>query len=389
MRILVLGAGQQGQAVVYDLARSEAVESVTCADADSRALERCLANLDSGKVKAVRLDAGDPGAVRKLMGDGFDVAVDMLPITFIRGLGQAAVDTRTHLVNTYYDHDLRDLAEPIRQVGITVLPEMGLDPGIDLVLAGSAVREFEKVTALYSYGGGIPEPAAIDNPLKYKISWTWAGVLNSYDRDARMIEDGQAVDVPSAETFQPQYVHRVDVAPLGALEAFPNGDAVRYVERLGLAETIRTAGRYSLRWPGHAQTWRVFKELGFLQNQPVDGLPGGVSPRQFMIRHLAPRLQYGPRERDIAVLLIILEGVRQSRPVRRTMRIVDYRDGETGLMAMARTVGFPASIAAQMIADGTIQERGLLSPLTDVPAGAFRAELARRGIEVHEEETSL
>jgi saccharopine dehydrogenase-like NADP-dependent oxidoreductase len=56
------------------------------------------------------------------------------------------------------------------------------------------------------------------------------------------------------------------------------------------------------------------------------------------------------------------------------------RDLETGHSAMSRTVGYTASIGAQMIASGQITGRGLLSPVNDVPYEPFVRELQRRGI---------
>ena len=51
---------------------------------------------------------------------------------------------------------------------ITILPEMGMDPGIDLVLARLAVDELDTVYGLYSYGAGLPEPACAEaNPLHF------------------------------------------------------------------------------------------------------------------------------------------------------------------------------------------------------------------------------
>lgn len=55
---------------------------------------------------------------------------------------------------------------------------------------------------------------------------------------------------------------------------------------------------------------------------------------------------------------------------------------ETGLTAMSRTVGFTASIGAQMLPTGAIEGRGLLSPVHDVPWGPFEAQLAKRDIHV-------
>jgi len=52
-----------------------------------------------------------------------------------------------------------------------------MDPGIDLVLLGRAAGLFDRIDTIDSYGAGVPEPGADDNPLRYKVTWTFAGVL--------------------------------------------------------------------------------------------------------------------------------------------------------------------------------------------------------------------
>jgi len=65
------------------------------------------------------------------------------------------------------------------------------------------------------------------------------------------------------------------------------------------------------------------------------------------------------------------------------------RNLETGLMAMAQGVGWPAGIAACMLADGTIHAKGVLSPMFHIPYPAFIDALRGRGIVVEEEEIIL
>jgi saccharopine dehydrogenase-like NADP-dependent oxidoreductase len=257
-----------------------------------------------------------------------------------------------------------------------------MDPGIDLVLGAEAVRRFDRVTRLDSYGGGVPEPGADDNPLRYRISWAWDGVLDSYVRPARFLRSGVVVEVPGTEIFHGEFIHTIEVDPLGTLEAFPNGDAIGYAAKFGITESVRTTGRYALRWPGHADLWRTFARLGFLEDTPVPTL-SQITPREFMHRHLEPRLQYRPEQRDAVVIRVVAEGEGYRSP-RLVLDVIDYRDTDSGLMAMNRTVGFPASIAAQMIVSGIIKERGLLSPTRHVPFGPFMAELQKRGIHVRE-----
>jgi saccharopine dehydrogenase-like NADP-dependent oxidoreductase len=174
---------------------------------------------------------------------------------------------------------------------------------------------------------------------------------------------------------------------LGELEAFTNGDATRYLARLGLAAGgIRHAGRYVLRWPGHARLWKTMVDLGLLDEGTVmvDGRP--VDRRRYLAAALAPGLDYGPRERDVAVVRVEVLGRREGRARRVVLRLTDMRDLDTGLSAMSRTVGFTAAIGARLIMDGTVSRRGVLSPLRDVPYPRLKQELADRGITIFEED---
>ncbi len=385
MNVLVLGGGRQGKAAIYDLVGSPEVKRLLCADAELDALRAFLAPLGTPKASAVQLDASDTAALRSLMNDAIDVVVDLLPRQFAPSVAQAAIDAGVHLVNTNYDHDLRDLAAKAQQANVALLPEMGFDPGIDLVLAGEAVRHLDEVHALISYGGGVPEPSAShDNPLRYKITWTWEGVLHSYHRTARQIREGQIITIPADKLFEPEHGRVIELPELGELEAFPNGDASVYAEKLGIERTVRTVARYALRWPGHRAFWQAMVQLGFLDETPVPGLPTEVTPRQFMVHHLEPRLRYEPEQRDLAIIRVDVEGLAGGRRQRRVIDLIDAKDTTAQLTAMSRTVGFTASIGAQMLARGTIADRGLLSPAVHVPYEPFVHELHRRGIRAGE-----
>jgi len=269
------------------------------------------------------------------------------------------------------------------------MPECGLDPGIDLVLYGQARRRFDELQVINSYCGGIPEASACDNPLNYKISWTWEGVISSSKREGRFIREGRVVDIPPEEQHESDLIHTIDFPQLGRLEALPNGNAVFFTDLLGVTPTIRETGRYSLRWPGWCAFWAPLKRLGFLDEDPVKGLPGNITPHQFMTKHLEPRLQYGDDEKDLVAMYNVFEGMRGGRRVRLTSWLLIERDLETGLMAMSKGVGYPASIAAQMIARGEIARKGVLTPVEDIPCGPFIQQLAERGITVHEKEEFL
>jgi saccharopine dehydrogenase-like NADP-dependent oxidoreductase len=169
------------------------------------------------------------------------------------------------------------------------------------------------------------------------------------------------------------------------MEAVPNGDAAFYTDLLGVTSGIREAGRYALRWPGWCAFWRPLKRLGLLSDEPLKGLDCAVTPHQFMVKLLEPRLQYLDDEKDVVAMYNFFAGIKDGRPKTLKTGLVIERDLESGLYGMSLGVGFPASIVAQMIASGEIKKTGVLNPALHVPYDRFMAALAERGIVVMEE----
>ena len=389
MRVVVLGGcGIQGRAAVFDLAKRPEVKEVICADANFEALNEISAFTDMAKIRTESLDANNPEALDRLFRQA-DVAIDLLPRQFMETVCQSAVRTGVSVVNSNYAYPIAHLDEAARRAGVAIMPECGLDPGIDLVIYGEARRRFDELHVVNSYCGGLPERAACDNPFNYKISWVFEGVLASTKRDSRMIRKGKIIEIPGADQHDPRHIHPVDFPGLGTLEAIPNGDAVFFTDALGVTTTIRETGRYSLRWPGWSALWHPLKKLGFLSEDPVPGLPCPVSPYQMLDKLLGPQLQYKRNEKDLVAMLNIFEGKKGGKQVRLISRLLFERDLETGIMAMAKGVACPASIAARMIAAGEIRESGVLSPMTHIPYSAFVEALCDLGIVVHEEEHVL
>lgn len=385
MNVLLLGVGMQGKAALRDLARSEGVERVVAADGNEEMLRAHVEEMGYGeKVRCQRLQAGRRESLDRLFAEGPDVAIDLLPPAFIGAVGRAAVRHGVHLVNTMYTTaELGELAPRAEEEGVSLLPELGMDPGIDLVLLGEATRGFERVREILTYGSGIPVPEDADNPVRYKVSWTFEGVLRSYDRPARVVERGRAVEIPAREIFRPEHGHDLEVEGIGRLEAYPNGDVLDLVHLLGLNRShLARAGRYTLRYPGHRAFWGTLAELGLLDDEPVFVDGARVDKKSFLAAALEPRLRYDEGERDVGIIRVEVAGLRKGEPTVCTFQVVDRRDLETGLTAMSRLVGFSASVGAQMIARGQIDRPGLLSPLRDVPYRPFVRALEERGITV-------
>jgi lysine 6-dehydrogenase len=388
MKVLLLGVGMQGKAALYDLVQSQDVTEIIAADQNIEALKSYLANGRYGaKVRCSFVNAKDPDSIEQLMKSGVDVAIDLLPSSVCGRVAAVAVQNRVHLVNTFYTlPEVKALATQAESSNVTILPEFGLDPGIDLVMLGEAVRSLDEVEEIWSYGGGIPEHEAANNPLKYKVTWTFEGVLNSYRRAGKVIRDGAIVQIQDTEMFYPENIHQIDIEGVGMLEAFPNGDAVKYADLLGIAKSkLKALGRYAMRWPGHCAFWRTIVDLHLLDGEPVmvDGV--AVDRKHYLVAALEPHLQYRTDERDMVILRTEVKGKKGNRTQRVVVQMIDRRDLQTGFTAMNRTVGYTASIGAQMIGSGKVTKRGVLTPINDIPYLDLKRELAKRGILVTSE----
>ncbi len=393
MSIVLIGAaGLQGKAALYDLGQASNLPEIIAVDRRHEVVETCLKEWKLlSEITVAELDAHDERELSKLMEQG-TVVINLLPSGFSLDIARMAIENRANLVDTGYIINVDRMSEPAtraildeldqraKKAQVAILRECGMDPGIDLLMCGEAVRELDEVYELASYGSGFPEATAANNVLKYKITWTFDGVLRSYKRGGRYLKDGEIREFTDLEMFSPAHTYSITLPPFGELDVFPNGDAVAFAERLGIRNTVRSIGRFVCRWPGHNDFWHKMVQLQFLDDRPVQVGDVSVMPREFTRALLEPQLQYQPEERDVVFIHVEVRGRKNGKDKLIVYELIDERDLQTGLMAMNRTVGFSASIGAQMILRGDIKEKGLLSPLTDVPYAIFEKELRDRNI---------
>lgn len=387
MKVLLLGVGLQGKAALHDLVNSEEVSEIIAADIDIEGLKTLVAKKQYSKVSCEYLDVNKQENIDQLMAQKPDVVIDLLPVNFVDKIAQSAVNHGLNLVNTCYTSQfLKTLADEAENKGIIILPEFGFDPGIDLVILGEARKGLENIELINSYGAGIPEAEACNNPLNYKVTWTFEGVLRSYFRKGILIKDGKIVEIKENEMFHPENIHEVEIEGVGKLEAIPNGDAVKYLEIIGIKKDskeyslINEMGRYSMRWPGHSSLWKTLVDLHFLDNEPITINNIEVNRQEFLAKIIEPHIILEPHERDLAILRVELIGMKDGKKKRIIYDMVDKRDLDSGFTAMSRTVGFTASIGAQLIGLGKISKKGLLTPVNDIPYEILDSELRKRNI---------
>jgi len=376
MRFLVLGAGAMGRAVAYDLARTDGVDQVTLADSDAKRARQAKAFASSKLVRTATLDVTDAGAVVGAM-EGQDVAVSCVPYRFNFELSKAAIEAGVHMCDLGGNNDVVRkqlcLDAKARRVGVTIIPDCGLAPGMATVLTADALRRMDRVTEVHIRVGGLPvEPTG---PLGYMLLFNPVGLVNEYKELPVVIRQGKVQRAaPLDELEEIEFPE-----PFGKLEAFNTSGGTSTLPQTLLGK-VQELDYKTIRYPGHRDKVKCMMDLGLFDEEPLSMAGKEVVPREVTEALLWERL---PREGDDVVLLRVwVEGEVEGRERTLTYTLIDHCDPEVGLTAMQRTTAFPASIVARMLASGEIDQRGVVPQELVVPTRSYLEELENRGINV-------
>ena len=139
----------------------------------------------------------------------------------------------------------------------------------------------------------------------------------------------------------------------------------------------------TLRYPGHYQQFKAFKDLGLFREEAITLASGvTVAPRELYHALLAPQLG-AEQIVDICVMRATGTGEVEGRWLAFTVDLIDRYDEATGFTAMERLTGWHAAIMAQFIGHGEIAP-GVWPLEKAVSAGRFMEEIRKRGISFSE-----
>ncbi|MEA5111960.1 Lysine 6-dehydrogenase [bioreactor metagenome] len=347
MKILVLGAGLVGGPMAMDLAMDGEFE-VTSADISAEAL---LKLREFPGIQTIKADLGDlPELVA--LANGFDLVVSAVPGHMGYRTLETLIECRKNVVDiAFFPEDMFSLDEKAKALGVTVICDMGVAPGMSNVLLGCGASMLDHLEKGIIYVGGLPVVRTW--PYEYKAVFSPIDVIEEYTRPARYIDGGRLV-VREALS-DPELI---DFPGIGTLEAF-NSDGLRT-----LATTLK--GDYmiekTLRYKGHIEKMAVLRDTGFFSKEPLNINGTLISPLEFTSRLLFPKWKLEPGEEDHTVMQVITEGTRDGVRQRYTWNLYDRYDTASGIHSMARTTGYAATMAARLIAGGLYHEKGVSAP---------------------------
>lgn len=376
----VLGAGRQGTAAAFDLARWGEASRVLLADLDleiaRQAAERVNTLLTTSVVEPAQVDVTDLEAVERLLA-GVDAFLSAVPYYYNLGLTQVALRVGAHMCDlgghTGIARRQHGLDAEARAAGLSIIPNCGQVPGMGTSLIVYAIELLDEATDVYMWDGGLPQNPR--PPFNYLLTFHIAGLTNEYAEPAVFIRDGRVMEVePMTELESVEFPQ-----PIGALEAFVTGGGLDTMPWT-FEGRLRTLQNKTLRYPGHFAQLRAFYDLGLWDLTPIPVGDVEVVPRDVFHALFEPQVTF-PGDEDVVIVRIKALGKKEGRDAEAIVELIDTFDEATGFTAMERGTGWSAAIVAQMMVRGQIP-RGAGGVEKMVPAQPFVDELRRRGFDV-------
>ena len=439
--ILILGAGLSASSLIrYLLERAEENNwFLKIVDQDIELVKRKIGG--HSRAEALSFNALDPHERRPILGHS-DLVISMLPARFHVDVAKDCIDLKVNLITpSYISPEMRALDQEARDAGIVIMNEIGVDPGIDHMSAMKIIHEVQAkggtVESFKSFCGGLIAPESDNNPWHYKFTWNPRNVvLAGQGGAASFIHNGEYKYIPYNRLFD--RLDRISIGEYGKFEGYPNRDSLSYRSLYGL-DTIPTLYRGTLRRPNFCKGFNVFCELGmtddtykmrnsatltprgflnaflpyhdgitvedkfkmflredrmYLYDQfeflgifdedETFGIPD-ASPAQLLEKLLTRKLSLEEDDKDMLVMYHEFEYTLNTSRYKIVSSMINLGEDQT-YTSMSNTVGLPVAIAAKMILNGTLSEKGVTLPVQKNVYEPILAELETFNIRFEETE---
>ena len=368
-----------GKEVVRDLVAGEKVEKIILADVAPEKAHEFVAALGTEKVEVVELDATRDDVLREVMSRG-DVVVNALFYAFNERVARAAIDIGVHAVDLGghiggVTENILNLSEEAAAKNVTIIPDLGVAPGMTNILAGYGATKLDQVDSIKLYVGGIPtEPKP---PLQYTQVFSLEGVFDHYTEPSKAIQKGKLTEVESLTGVEPIYFDE-----FGVLEAFYTSGGISTLYKT--FPDVKTLEYKTIRYKGHAGNFQLLADLGFLNKDNIVQVEGqDISVRAVVREALKKKLDLGTKG-DAVLLRAIISGEKNEEQMTYEYEMVVRKDTEANITAMARATANTISVVAQMIGNGEIDQRGVYPPEQIVPGREFIRQMSKRGVVIKE-----
>lgn len=376
----VIGAGRQGIAAAYDLAKFGEAEKIILIDLQMPDEAKARLEKLTGKNIFVsrKTDVKNLSELKKNL-EGVNAVISCVPYYFNLELAKTAIELGINFCdlggNTRVVEEQLKLNKEALEKGISIVPDCGMDPGLNISFIENILHQFDETISIRSYGAGLPQNPV--PPWNYLSSFHLNGLTNEYYGDAIFLREGKIYRAACLQELEE--INFCD--PIGKLEAAVTSGGLSTLP-FDLEGKVQTLENKTLRYPGHWNQFRAYSLLGLFESEliKIDGKE--ISPRDFFHKLLGPKISMGKFE-DLGIIRIFAEGVKDGKNAKYELVLIERYDEATGFTAMQKLTGWHASIIAILSASGKAVKGAV--PVHKAVSGKLIIEEAkRRGFEIKE-----
>lgn len=431
-KILILGAGMVAKPIADYLLSTQ--NELTIASRTKEKADKLIKGRKNGH--SISWTANNLDLLDQLVSE-HDLTVSLLPFAHHVAVAKLCIKHHKHMVTTsYVSEEMKGLDKVAKNAGITILNEMGVDPGFDHMTAMRIIDKIHsaggKIKECYSLCGALAAPEEADNPFKYKFSWSPKGVIMAGNNEAKFLKNGKVVEILPENLFKNPM--QIDFPEIGIMEVYPNRDSLVYIDLYNLPE-VETMFRGTFRYPNWCESMDAIKALGMVgyEKQNFEGktykeivaekigvYPSNVKEKvveRLNLKLNSPaivamewlglfsnhrvninigstfditanlmlnKMMLPEGARDMVIMLhSFLVEMSDGRKEVIQSRLLDFATQED--TSIARTVALPAAIAVKLILDGKIKNTGVHIPIAKTIYEPVLDELEKLGISMVEE----
>ena len=343
-KVVVLGSGMIGSVIARDLSEEY---HVTVVDKDSHKLNILREN---SSVRTIISDLNSEIKVQEIIID-YDLVICALPgFMGFKALKSIVSEGKNVVDISFSSEDPFDLDSLAVEKKVTAVVDCGISPGLSNLVLGYHNERME-ISNYKCMIGGLPVHKEL--PFQYKAFFSPIDVIEEYTRPARIVEDGKLITKDAMTDSE-----IVEFEQVGKLEAV-NTDGLRTLLK---TMNIPNMVEKTLRYPGHIELMKIFKQIGLFKNEEIDIGGKHIKPIELTSKLIFPFWTPVANEEDFTVLKFSIGGNADDMNVEHVYTVFDRSNVETRTSSMARTTGYTCCAVARLILEEKYTRKGICPP---------------------------
>ncbi|NHZ85928.1 MAG: saccharopine dehydrogenase [Planctomycetia bacterium] len=343
-KIVVLGTGLVGKAMILDLYKSYNITAVDISLKNLSDLEK-LPN-----VTTIAIDLSVSSNIKKVIKDA-DLVIGAVPGFMGFNMVKNVIEAGKNIVDiSFFPEDPLELDKSAKENGVTAIVDCGVSPGMGNIILGHYLNKID-ISSYKCLVGGLPQKP--EKPWGYKAVFSPIDVIEIYTRPVRYRKNMKIIIDKALSKCE-----TIEFKNIGKFEAWYT-DGLR---TLLDTTTIPNIIELTIRHMGTIEPIIALRDSGFFSSEEIDLKGKKVKPIDLTTNLMFSQWKMKPNDHDMTLMRIIIEGTKDGKEQKVEYDLVDYYDEKTETTSMARTTGYTCTATANLLLENKFNRIGIIPP---------------------------